>query len=675
MKKKMYRMASWWLLWEDLIFPENGIEEKVVRRAEKFKAAGIDAVVIFGCHFRWDFIYNWERLHHLLSFIVDTCHKQEIKVFDHHSANMTHRVGTLEEYRNINMKNRHHVPVFPSREFASSITFNGNKLDDFRMLSVQDGKPCCLDTYNAEIFCMNNNEFVAAYKKYVEKLLQTGIDGLMCDDIFYYPSWNACGCKHCRKKFRNKYGHNLPPANDNNFWGNYESPEFKDWMNMRFHDPLDFLTVVKETVGNDFPLMSCCSSSSLKSLDGNGLNAGIMSKSLNHIMLEICGEIITEKSDYSKRLPDLMLHKAIAKNKGIPNINLGYAHNPDSAFIVWAINKMFASNPWISTLTGRFNVPEEIRKDIPDEADIIREAYNFEKHHEDLFCGESAADLAVLFSLDNLLYNGCAQSSYSQPWHDTVIGLFKQNIQFDVVLNIPAPDEYPVLLLVNFDCVSSETGCRLRDYMKNGGTVIAVGLLGFRNERGVLSEKTFLADSGIELVNEKFDRKIPAADLFDRSRCTPQNSFSSHDIYCNGRKIEADQWINFGSLHWLPETSTDGISEKVIPLLPSNDIEVSCPENWTYRIMKDGDRYFIHLLNSNIETVTYENFRNNLINEPIVEKLNFIPGTGKMNIFASKTKAILHSPDLQEEVILQNINGTISFDINTVKRYSIIEVL
>jgi len=325
-KENAYRMGSWWLLWEDLIFPEDGIKEKIVQRARKFRKAGIDTVVIFGCHFRWDYIYNWERFHQLLTFIVDSCHEEEIKVFDHHSANLTHRVSSLDEYQNVNMKNRHHVPFFPSREFADSITFDGHKLNDFRMLSVQDGKPCYLDTYNAEIFCMNNTDFVNAYQKYLKKLLETGIDGLMCDDVIYYPGWDGCACEYCRKKFKAQYGHDLPPTSDEDFWGNYESPAFKDWMNMRYHDPLDFLTAVKETVGDDFPLMSCCSSSSVKALNSSGMSAEIMVQSLNNVMLEICGEIVSDKSGYCGRIPDFMLHKAIADKYGF-----GYVEVPVKA--------------------------------------------------------------------------------------------------------------------------------------------------------------------------------------------------------------------------------------------------------------------------------------------------------------------------------------------------------
>jgi hypothetical protein len=673
-KKGTYRMASWWILWDNLLFPETGTEEKIVQRAKKFRDAGIDTVVIFGCHFRWDHIYNWERFHQLLKFIVDTCHQEGIKVFDHHSANLTHRVNSLNDYQKVNEKNRHHVPFFPSREFAETITFNGHKLNDFRMISVQDGKPCYLDAYNAEAFCMNNTDYVNAYKKYVEDLLKTGIDGLMCDDIVYYPGWDGCGCKYCRKKFKDQYGHDLPPAKDENFWGNYESPAFKDWINMRYYDPVDFLAAVQGVVGTDFPLMSCCSNSSVKAGNSSGMSAETMCESLNNVMLEICGEIVSEKNDYSIRIPNVMLHKAIADKYGYANICLGYAHNPDSAFVIWAFNKIFASNAWISTLTGRFGVAEEVRKTIPDEADIISEAYNFEKENENLFRGESTAKLAVLFSLDNLMYNGCAQSDYSQPWHDVTIELFKQNIQFDVVLDIPSPDKYPFLLLSNFDCVSTEDNNRLLEYMKDGGIIIASGLLGFRDERGVLKEKSFLADLGAEFRNSKFNWNVPAVDLFDPIRRYVEDSMSSYDTYHNNIKINDNQWISSGSFHWLPKTCTTSTLDKTQKLLSSSDLEISCPEGWIYRIFKDNDKYLIHLLASNIKAVPYKNFRNNFINQPVIEKLKFMPGSGKVCFKSSKDKAVLHSPDLAESVNLKGENGNFSFELNNIKRYLIIEI-
>ena len=673
--KNNYRMASWWFTWEDLLFPEPGVERKMEARAAKFADAGIDTVVVFGFHFRWDYIYNWDRLHYLMSFLVDVCHRNGIKVFDHHSANLTHRVRSLEEYRNINEKNRHHVPFFPSREFADSITFNGARLNDFRMVSVRDGVPCYLPTYNAETFCMNNPDFLAAYKAYLAKLLPTGVDGLMCDDIIYYPSWDACGCEHCREKFKELYGRDLPPADDEDFWGNYDSTEFKEWMTMRYNDPFEFLDAVRETLPAGFPLLSCCSTSTSKHLDGSGMNITVMANAMNHVMLEICGEIVDNNSDLANRIPDFMLHKGVAERRDSPNIGLGYAHNPDSAFVIWGLNKLFASDAWISTLTGRFGISEELRKTIPDEADIIREAFSFERDNESLFRGESAAKTALLFSLDSLKFNGPSLSDYSKPWTDAAAELFRRNIQFDVVDSVPMPDEYPLLVLPNLKCVSVETRRKLLGYAGKGGVMIATGPLGRCDENGVPAEKSLLDEIGVSVVWDADDagRKVSSSVLFaGGASATPETSETARTR--DGSNMPPGSWTAFGTLHWTPNATPAEIAEKAIGLSMEPECDITLPKGWRYRVLKDEGRLLVHILAVEIEAIPYETFKNTLTNQPVVEKLHFNAESGEISISSSKLTAELHSPDLSETITQSSPDGRFVFKSESLKRYAVIEL-
>jgi hypothetical protein len=609
MKKKSFRIASWWLLWEDLLFPEPGVEEKIIERARKFKAAGINQVIIFGCHFRWDFIYNWERFHYLLKFIVDTCHKYDIKVFDHHSATLTHRVGGMDEYHDISRRNRHHVPFFPSREFAENLTFNQHKLNDWRMLSIKDGKACYVSVYNAETFCINNPHFLDSYLLYLDSLLETGIDGLMCDDVTYYPRWDACGCLYCRDKFKSEYGRELPPFEDKDFWLNYDNEAFKDWVLMRYKAPFEFQSRVKEKLGPDFPLMSGCSTSSDKLLDSIGKNMSIVAKAMDYVMLEMCGEIVSDEHDYlGGHLPDLALHKTIAGDK--PNIGLGYAHNADSALIIWCLNKMFGSSCWISTLTGRLGVSETLRKTIPDEADIIKEVFSYEKEHEDLFQGESAARTAYLFSLESLIFNGSGQEDYSQPWREFCRDLFRNNVQFDVVTEIPDAKAYPLLVVNNYDSVSENNYKKLQNYLSSGGKIIKIGNLAGKNERG---------------------RKV------------------------RREALAAADFINFDELKDPIVSCPEGW---IFRILHDND----------------SGKYFIHFLTLDITAVPNKNFRNNFIDKALIERLEFIPPSGEITIKTTAGRAALHSPDLPEMRMLELKNGEICFEPDGIKRYMIIEL-
>ena len=51
-----YRMVSWWLRKDDLPWPNRKSEEKFRRRAACMAREGVNAAIIFGAHFRWDFM-------------------------------------------------------------------------------------------------------------------------------------------------------------------------------------------------------------------------------------------------------------------------------------------------------------------------------------------------------------------------------------------------------------------------------------------------------------------------------------------------------------------------------------------------------------------------------------------------------------------------------------------
>lgn len=50
------RIASWWISWNDLNWPTPDNMDKIKRRAEEMAKANVTAAMIFGAHFRWDFL-------------------------------------------------------------------------------------------------------------------------------------------------------------------------------------------------------------------------------------------------------------------------------------------------------------------------------------------------------------------------------------------------------------------------------------------------------------------------------------------------------------------------------------------------------------------------------------------------------------------------------------------
>ena len=349
-----YRAVSWWLSFDDLAWPNGELMDAVRRRADRCAAGGVNCCIIFGAHFRWDFLPLWGRLHDLLRTIAGELHQRHILLFDHHSSVATHRPRTPEEARNIWRRNRHHVPFYPSEEAAATWEFNGSRLNDWRMIDVETGRPVYLPDYNAEQYCMNHPAFREAYGRYVRKLVtETDIDGLMSDDGIYYADWRACGC------------HALPGAFPSGVWAGAaaggrcrflgQSPE-------RGVSRLDRDTFSQQRrlprgrargVAGGFPLLTCCSSSDGHALPAYGMSYQDFIRNCNHVMLEMVGSTPTVAGTWDDRIPSQMLHLGIARDHRAPCFGLGYGYFPDTAFFIWALNKFLGSDCWFSTLKGR----------------------------------------------------------------------------------------------------------------------------------------------------------------------------------------------------------------------------------------------------------------------------------------------------------------------------------
>ena len=78
------------------------------------------AAIIFGAHFRWDYLPFFEILHDYLAAVADELHQRGIKLFDHHSVNLVHRYSTREEMRHVMRDSSVHLPLSPTWEAAAS---------------------------------------------------------------------------------------------------------------------------------------------------------------------------------------------------------------------------------------------------------------------------------------------------------------------------------------------------------------------------------------------------------------------------------------------------------------------------------------------------------------------------------------------------------------------------
>ena len=480
------RMVSWWVKWEDLNWPNQDTLDRIRRRADVMLENSASAAIIFGTHFRWDWLPFFEILHDYLATVADELHQRGMRLYDHHSVNLVHRYDTREEMRNVILNSQPHLPFSPCREAAATWRYNGTLLNDWRMIDTTTLEPLYFPQYTAEGFCHRNPEFIAAYCEYVKKLIaDTAIDGLSTDDTKHYMHFRSCACPVCRKALRERAGIDLPPASDANFWGNWDNPAWRAWIDLRFESTAIFQKAVREVLPEGFPMMSCGSNSAGSNAPSAGSDAVHFLKGCNVQHLELCGNTPPYKHDPVTWNRPIISHFAnasydasAAEKVDARCVCVGFGFVEATANIVWAVNKSMGASCWFSTLKGRLGLPPAEIAKLPDDISPAGRAFGFEKKHPELFDTRLIRQVGVFFSRetrDHTLF-GNLMDGHSRDFANTVQLIAGAGISVGTVLEMPEDTaDYQLILLPGVATLTAGEIAKLRKFAQAGGKVLVNG--------------------------------------------------------------------------------------------------------------------------------------------------------------------------------------------------------
>lgn len=586
---RTYRMVSWWLRKDALPWPNEALKDRFRRRADRMAAAGADSAIIFGAHFRWDFCRVWDSLHELIHFVADELHARDMILFDHHSSVLTCYFNRDPDRFAQTYSNHRQVLISPPGEVA----LPAEELDAWKMIDVVTGRPAFLPQYGAQEFCLNNPDFSAGYMAYVRRLAaETGIDGLMSDDAIFFPRFRACGCPHCRERFRRDYGHELPSADRLDFWGNWSNPSWRDWVAMRYQTAQDHFARVRAAAPANIRLMSCCSGCC-----GAGANASALSYhefiagGADTVMLEMCGNTPAMDGTMTAQLAIQTHLIGIARQHHLPCIGLGYGYSEDAARAVWSFNKFLGAGMWFSSLVHRLGLRDEDMSAMPDDPELLAETFLTEKRFQEWFGGSSAAEVAVFFSTSTQRFYGGHQNDFAADYAGLCRHLFGHGYDADVVLTMPAAESspYSVLVLPSAVCLSEDETAGLRAWVKSGRMAVAVGPLGFYDDRGERRQPALAAELGVPVTLPEIDRPpVFPDDLYGAAapaECVPA---SGH-------------WEPLPGLHWFPARCREGLDVEADGLL-RRWLPAAVPAGWYSRKYRDDQgRLLVHFLASQYE--------------------------------------------------------------------------
>lgn len=653
------RVISWWSKIDDLEWPAPAIREKIQRRADQMAAAKIDVAINFGFHYRFDFAPYFGALHGYYADVATALHERNIQFMDHFSCNVIARPHTPADAVGFHTHERHCVNLYPDAVAARDAGYAGYRFNDLRETLIASGEPTYIPRYAGECLCHNNPDFMEMHKAYLRRLFQeVPLDGIHQDDMAFYGSFATCGCRFCREKFHREFGRELPPLADRDFWGdtsgrpsewgNYASAAFRDWVRLRYQSNADHLRVVRETIGPDKILMTCCSSSGPLLLNGMGLSAEEWVDVVDWVTMENVG-LEPQSIQWPRIESEAMLHKGIAASKsasGAPAITISYFTYPDGAYLGWAIARYWGVGNWATTLWGRLAVDPPDGK---EDAVLIRPFNAWETAHPLAVPGRDVCDLQLAF-IRAARDNGWRDAQGRDSWQRSsrwVEYLTTRSVGYGFIttrdLEAAPPKLSASLPLVLDGCadVSDRVARVLREFVVRGGRLWVAPPFGERDEHARPRPKSLLKmfqeDSATQAGVTVIDPELGPAALPELMR----------------------------QQHFVPRIRV-----------------VGGPAGWSARLRVHGERLCVHLLNARLEGVPHPTVKG-ARGEPILYRINTKPARQPLVLDVDGAglpefgPAALESPDLPAArpvrfAALGNGRVRLTIDLEGVRLYGVV---
>ncbi|MFP4384184.1 MAG: beta-galactosidase trimerization domain-containing protein [Spirochaetia bacterium] len=462
---------------DDEIFRSS--QKDLDAQAESHKENGINHVITFSStHFRWSFRRYWHLLNDVLSMVVEACHKHGIAVTEHHSSHLTFNpidkadIQYMERVLNKRNSSLGSWPLLLEDCYADPL-IDGVPLSSLRQIDGRTGN-WARSNYHGWGFCFNNPVYRRYYLRYLQTVYETGVDGIMTDDVQYFGmddqrQSHACACPYCRAKFLQETGYSLPRPGEewNNWYGNYADPSFPAFLHFKTKSTRDFHVLVKEHY----------ESLNLRPLRPN-YQSNVLVRNPTAYCLETVPDLdwIFQENCFSHIIryswPNWMVearHRfAVGRRRGIPSMSLFYPDREDTVLFTWALSKTWGQM-YLATPEG-------------GSADLFEKPLRkFETGYGSYLKNTEIASAIAFYDsrMNRQIYEHAESRSLPQmkTWMQAL--LFR-NIPVDIV---QAEDKerfknYEIIILNETAIITDGEITALKDYVAAGGKLIWTGRTG-----------------------------------------------------------------------------------------------------------------------------------------------------------------------------------------------------
>ncbi len=381
-----------------------------------------------------------------------------------------------------------------------------------------DGTSCGGGYGYGNAICSDNeeyrNEWVIPIVK--EVLSAYDVDGLFLDGPARYLG--GCYCKSCKDKFRARFNLEMPEEID------WNDPNWRNLVKFNYWSEDDFLKTIRNvahSIRPDIPVYK--NGTVLKTTWFNGVDVTRNTQSADMIGAESFLYGI-RPLDVPCWKPGGVSKYLYSASQGKPRCNyLKYAHSPWHASPLSADQIKHNIADTIANGAFPFMTIEDLAMHDKRRYSAISEMYEMiEKNEKYYVNAKSVARIGLLWSIttsdyyERALkheadgthdYSTVAQRVYVPEFRGFYEALLQSGLPFDLISQANLSDEglakFKVLVLPNAACISDSQARAIKNFVEQGGTVLATYETSFYDEEGLLRKKPALSSVlGIAEVGE-----------------------------------------------------------------------------------------------------------------------------------------------------------------------------
>lgn len=383
----------------------------------------------------------------------------------------------------------HFAPGLSWRDLHG-LTYKGRDCGEFLIEPARPGydhTPGMEDTWT---ICQNKPLARQSILEHAQELIDLGLDGMFIHDLNYRFNSYVCCCKYCRERFKEQTGYEIPDYPDPSFWDNWDNPGWREYCRWRQVTHGDFYEDAWNTLQKpreDFVLSFCtceCSISSEMRIwpacweEGQRGATVAFYENFGHNWF----------FSWRRYAFEYAVTRAFGYAHGHPTLGLGYPCNDNERRGDWAHMLMNGMTLW------HHSAPP-----------LLKEALDWEDERKSLLKHMSpAAEVGVFYSRSTRDYfrQTAVDRYYNDVFSDEASGWYQTLIEAQIPTRIVLEDgltkedldELTVLVLPNIGCMSAETASLIRDWVKNGGKLVATGETSLFDAKGNQRNDFLLGD-------------------------------------------------------------------------------------------------------------------------------------------------------------------------------------